>query len=187
LFYNNFLYFCRNILVISIMKKTRILSKILYSITRSLAWIYLVIALYGTFSWITKSNIHIDGARAVIHYPFTDISFLILDNNWSYFLFAFLLPFLCYTLFFWLLSNVFKVFYQEKLFTQPNIAHLERFYSANLIFPIVLVAFSSFFIEIDTGIFIIVALHLVLGVFIFILSEIFNQGLSLQNEQDLYI
>jgi hypothetical protein len=26
-----------------------------------------------------------------------------------------------------------------------------------------------------------------LGVFIFILSEIFNQGLSLQNEQDLYI
>lgn len=169
------------------MKKTKILSKILYAITRSLAFIYMVIALYGTLSWITKSNIQIEATRAVINYPFTDISFLILDNNWSYFLFAFLLPVLSYTLFFWLLSNVFKVFYQEKLFTQPNNAHLKRFYSANLIFPIVLVAFSSFFIEIEKGIFIIVALHLVLGVFIFIISEIFNQGLSLQNEQDLYI
>ncbi|MDF0716389.1 DUF2975 domain-containing protein [Muricauda sp. 334s03] len=169
------------------MKKTRVISKILYAVIRSLAWIYLVIALYGAFSWITKTNTQIEDARAVINYPFTDVSFLILDNNWSYFLFAFLLPVLSYTLFFWLLSNVFKVFYQEKLFTQPNIAHLKRFYSANLIFPIVLVAFSSFFIEIGKGIFIIVALHLVLGVFIFIISEIFNQGLSLQNEQDLYI
>jgi len=176
---------------ISIMKKTRILSKILYAITRSLAYIYIyiymVIALYGTLSWITKSNIQIEDTRAVIKYPFTDISFLILDNNWSYFLFAFLLPILSYTLFFVLLSNVFKVFYRVKLFTQPNIAHLKRFYSANLIFPIVFVAFSSFFIEIDKGIFLVVALHLVLGVFIFIISEIFNQGLSLQNEQDLYI
>ncbi|MEC8832423.1 MAG: DUF2975 domain-containing protein [Bacteroidota bacterium] len=169
------------------MKKTKILSKILYAITRSLAFIYMVIALYGTLSWITRSNIQIEDTRAVINYPFTDISFLILDNNQSYFLFSFLLPVLSYSLFFWLLSNVFKVFYGEKLFTQPNIAHLKRFYSANLIFPIVLVAFSSFFIEIDKGIFIIIALHLVLGVFIFIVSEIFNQGLSLQNEQDLYI
>lgn len=169
------------------MKKTRVLSKLLYAVTKSLAWIYLVIAMYGVFSWFTKTNIQIEDTKAVINYPFTDVSFLILDNNWSYFLFAFLLPVLSYTLFFWLLSNVFKVFYQEKLFTQPNIAHLKRFYSANLILPIVLVAFSSLFIEIDTGIFIIVALHLVLGVFIFIVSEIFNQGLSLQNEQDLYI
>ncbi|USD24719.1 DUF2975 domain-containing protein [Flagellimonas marinaquae] len=169
------------------MKKTRVLSTILYAITRSLAWIYLVIALYGGFAWLTKTNIRTEHTRAIINYPFSDVSFLILDNNWSYFLFAFLLPVSSYTLFFWLLSNVFKVFYREKLFTQPNVAHLKRFYAANLIFPIVLVAFSSFFIEIDKGIFIIVALHLVLGVFIFIISEIFNQGLSLQNEQDLYI
>lgn len=169
------------------MKKTRVISKLLYAVTRSISWIYLVIALYGAFSWITKTNIQIEETRAVINYPFTDVSFLILDDNWSYFLFAFLLPVLSYTLFFWLLSNVFKVFYQEKLFTQPNIAHLKRFYLANLIFPLVLVAFSSFFIEIQKGIFIIVALHLVLGIFIFIISEIFNQGLSLQNEQDLYI
>ncbi len=169
------------------MKKTKIISKILYALTRSLAWIYLVIGLYGTFAWITKTNIQTADTTTVINYPFTDISFLILENNQPYFLFAFLLPVLSYMLFFWLLSNVFRVFYRNKLFTNPNIAHLKRFYLANTILPIVLVAFSSFFIEIEKGIFVIVALHLVLGIFIFIISEIFNQGLSLQNEQDLYI
>lgn len=169
------------------MKKTKIISKILYALTRSLAWIYLVIGLYGTFAWITKTNIQTADTTTVINYPFTDISFLILENNQSYFLFAFLLPASSYMLFFWLLSNVFRVFYRNKLFTNPNIAHLKRFYLANIILPIVLVAFSSFFIEIEKGIFVIVALHLVLGIFIFIISEIFNQGLSLQNEQDLYI
>ena len=169
------------------MKKTKILSKILYAITRGLAWIYLAIGVYGALSWITKTNIQAEDSRAVINYPFTDVSFLILDNDQSYFLFAFLLPILSYTLFFWLLSNVFRVFYQNKLFTQPNIKHLKQFYLANIILPLVLVAFSSFFIEIEKGIFIIIALHLVLGIFIFIISEIFNQGLSLQNEQDLYI
>jgi len=172
---------------VSIMKKTRILSKILYAITRSLAWIYMVIGLYGTFAWITKINIQTSDTTAILNYPLTDISFLILDNNRSYFLFAFLLPILSYTLFFWLLSNVFRVFYQDRLFTNPNIAHLKRFYLVNIIWPIVLVALSSLFIEIEKGIFVIVALHLVLGTFIFIISEIFHQGLSLQNEQDLYI
>jgi hypothetical protein len=35
--------------------------------------------------------------------------------------------------------------------------------------------------------YLISVLHLFLGIFIFIISEIFNQGLTLQNEQDLYI
>ena len=35
----------------------------------------------------------------MINYPFTDVSFLILDDNWPYFLFAFLLPVLSYTFF----------------------------------------------------------------------------------------
>ncbi|TRZ43529.1 DUF2975 domain-containing protein [Robertkochia solimangrovi] len=169
------------------MNKTKILSKILFAISRSLGWIYLLIALYGAFSWITDTNIQNDDARTIINYPLTAVSFLILENNWSYLFFAFLIPFFAYALFFWLLSNVFKVFYQDKLFTQPNIGHLKRFYLTNIILPIVLVMVSSFFIAIEKGIFIIVTLHLLLGVFIFIISEIFDQGLSLQNEQDLYI
>jgi hypothetical protein len=169
------------------MKKTKILSKILYAVTKGLAWIYLVIGLYGSFAWMTKTNIQTVDTIMIINYPFTDRSFLILDNDQSYFLFAFLLPVLSYTLFFWLLSKVFRVFFQQKLFTQTNIKHLKRFYLANIILPIVVVAFSSFFIQIEKGIFVMIALHLFLGIFIFIISEIFNQGLSLQNEQDLYI
>ncbi|WP_127019750.1 DUF2975 domain-containing protein [Flagellimonas beolgyonensis] len=169
------------------MKKTKILSKILYAVTKGLAWIYLVIGLYGSFAWMTKTNIQTVDTTTIINYPFTDRSFLILDNDQSYFLFAFLLPVLSYTLFFWLLSKVFRVFFQQKLFTQTNIKHLKRFYLANIILPIVVVAFSSFFIQIEKGIFVMIALHLFLGIFIFIISEIFNQGLSLQNEQDLYI
>lgn len=169
------------------MKKTRIISKVLFVITRVLAWVYLITTLYGAFGWLTEINTQTDKFKKIIEYPFTDIPFLILDNNLTYLIFAFLLPMLAYTLFFWLLSNVFKVFFQEKLFTQSNIIHLKRFYLTNIILPVLLVIFSSFFIEIDTGILMIIALHLVLGVFIFIFSEIFKQGLNLQNEQDLYI
>jgi hypothetical protein len=169
------------------MKKTKIISKILFVITRGASWIYLLTALYGAISWITGTNIHIDELKRIIQYPFTDVSFLILDNNLNYLVFAFLLPMLSYALFFLLLSNVFRVFYQEKLFTEFNILHLKRFYLTNIILPVLLVAFSAFFIEVEKGIFMILALHIFLGVFIFIFSEIFNQGLTLQNEQDLYI
>ncbi|WP_109301398.1 DUF2975 domain-containing protein [Aquimarina sp. AU474] len=169
------------------MKKTKLISKILQTITRGLAWIYLITALYGTICWIIKINIKTIEDKKIIEYPFTDISFLILDNNITYLIFAFLLPMLSYGFFFWLLSNVFKVFCQDKLFTKNNINHLKRFYVTNIIFPVLLVTFSSFFIDVENGIFMIMILHLFLGIFIFIFSEIFNQGLNLQNEQDLYI
>ncbi|MBZ0183625.1 MAG: hypothetical protein K8F60_14295 [Melioribacteraceae bacterium] len=169
------------------MKKTRIISKILYLLTRILTWIYLITTVYAVVSWVGKINIQIDENRKIIEYPLTDTPFLILDNTLNYFIFAFLLPMLSYTLFFYLLSNVFKVFFQEKLFTQLNILQLKRFYITNIILPIALLIFSSFFIEEEAGIFMIVALHIFLGIFIFIFSEIFNQGLSLQNEQDLFI
>lgn len=169
------------------MKKTKIISKVLFAITIGLAWIYLITALYALICWITETNINFVDDKRIIEYPFTDVSFLILDNNLIYLVFNFMLPVLSYVLFFWLLSNVFKVFYQEKLFTVKNIINLKQFYLTNIVLPIVLVILSSFFIEVEKGIFVIVVLHLFLGIFIFIISEIFNQGLTLQNEQDLYI
>ena len=169
------------------MKKTRIISKILYLLTRILTWIYLITTVYAVVSWVGKINIQIDENRKIIEYPLTDTPFLILDNTLNYFIFAFLFPMISYNLFFYLLSNVFKVFFQEKLFTQLNILQLKKFYITNIILPIALLIFSSFFIEVEAGIFMIVALHIFLGIFIFIFSEIFNQGLSLQNEQDLFI
>lgn len=169
------------------MKKTRIISKVLFTATRIMACLYFLTALYAIICWAFNINMKNLEGKNIIEYPFTDTSFLVLDNNLWYWVFSFLLPLLSYALFFWLLSNVFKVFYQKKLFTTQNIIQLKRFYVTNLGLPLLLVILSSFFVEIEMGIFLIVALHLFLGIFIFIISEIFKQGLNLQNEQDLYI
>ncbi len=181
------MYVCNNKQVFYKMKKTALVSKVLYMITRVLAWLYLITGLYGAFSWISKTNIQIQDHQTIINFPFTDSPFLILDSNTTYLVFAFLLPVFSYALFFWLLSKVFKVFFQNKLFTLENIGQLKRFYLANLFLPALLITFSSFFIEIENEMYLISVLHLFLGIFIFIISEIFNQGLTLQNEQDLYI
>ncbi|WP_417291684.1 DUF2975 domain-containing protein [Corallibacter sp.] len=169
------------------MQKSIIISKVLYYISRILGGLYLITGVYGLFSWVTNTHLLIKDKQTIITYPFTEASFLILDSNTTYLIFSFLIPVLGYGLFFWLLSNVFKVFYQDKLFTAENIVHLRRFYLVNIFLPTVLTIFTSFFMPIEHEMFLIIILHLVLGVFVFFMSEIFNQGLHLQNEQDLYI
>ncbi|MDY0781669.1 DUF2975 domain-containing protein [Tenacibaculum sp. IB213877] len=169
------------------MQKSIIISKVLYYISRILGGLYLITGVYGLFSWATNTHLLIKDKQTIITYPFTKTSFLILDSNTTYLIFSFLIPVLGYGLFFWLLSSVFKVFYQKKLFTAKNIVHLRRFYLVNIFLPTLLTIFSSFFMLIEHEMFLIIILHLVLGVFVFFMSEIFNQGLHLQNEQDLYI
>lgn len=169
------------------MQKSMIISKVLYCISRVLGGLYLITGLYGLFSWVTNTHLLIKNEQTIITYPFTEKAFLILDSNTTYLIFSFLIPVFGYGLFFWLLSNVFKVFYQDKLFTSENIVHLRRFYLANIFLPTALTIFTSFFMPIEHEMFLIIILHLVLGVFVFFMSEIFNQGLHLQNEQDLYI
>ena len=169
------------------MRKSIIISKVLYYISRILGGLYLITGVYGLFSWVTNTHLLIKDKQTIITYPFTKTSFLILDSNTTYLIFSLLIPVLGYGLFFLLLSNVFKVFYQDKLFTAENIVHLRRFYLVNIFLPTVLTIFTSFFMPIEHEMFLIIILHLVLGVFVFFMSEIFNQGLHLQNEQDLYI
>ncbi|WP_418637812.1 DUF2975 domain-containing protein [Winogradskyella sp.] len=169
------------------MQKTIIISKVLYYISRVLGGLYLITGFYGLFSWVTNTHLLLKNQRTIITYPFTEKSFLILDSNTTYLIFAFLIPVFAYGLFFWLLSNVFKVFYQNKLFTAENVIHLRRFYLVNIFLPSILTIFTSFFMPIDGELSIIIILHFVLGIFVFFMSEIFNQGLNLQNEQDLYI
>ena len=169
------------------MQKSMIISKVLHYISRVLGGVYIVTGIYGLFSWMTNTHLLIKNKQTIITYPFTEKAFLILDSNTTYLIFSFLIPVFGYGLFFWLLSNVFKVFYQDKLFTSENIVHLRRFYLVNIFLPTVLTIFTSFFMPIEHEMFLIIILHLVLGVFVFFMSEIFNQGLHLQNEQDLYI
>ena len=153
----------------------------------AMSFIYGATTLYALVCKLTNINIHYTGKQEIIAYPFTDTPFLILNPTWSYWLFSFLIPILFYALFFFFLANVFKVFLQQRIFIGENIVHLKRFYIHNLFVPVILVFIASFFEEIETPVFIIVALHFFLGVFVFILSDIFRQGLNLQNEQDLYI
>lgn len=169
------------------MKRTRLISKILYVITLVIASAYFSTTLYAICCKLLDVNIQLVNTQNIIEYPFTDTPFLILDNTWDYWVFSFLLPILFYSLFFLFLSSVFKVFFQQRLFTTSNITHLKRFYFHNLIAPIVFVIIASFFIDIDIPACIIVLLHIFLGVFVFIISEIFSQGINLQDEQDLYI
>lgn len=169
------------------MLKTKLISKILYIACLIMGLVYLVTTVYALGCKLLGVNMHLEGKKEIIEYPFTHAPFLILEANWYYWVFSFLIPILFYTLFFFFLANVFKVFFRQRIFTASNIIHLKRFYYHNLFLPIVLVGLTAIFVEIETPVFMIVALHLFLGVFVFILSEIFNQGLHLQHEQDLYI
>jgi hypothetical protein len=97
------------------------------------------------------------------------------------------MPLGLYGAFFWWASNVFKVFFQSKLFTQPNIVHLRRFYLLNLTVPIAATVLSSFFVPVEGVIWILVIVHLTLGTFVYFLAAMFQQGVNLQREQDLII
>jgi len=171
------------------MSRANIICKILFYITLFLGLFYLLIVLYASICLLTGWSINPYGEGRFLHinYPFSQKPFLNVDNNAAYKLFSFLLPLSFYTLFFLQASQVFKVFTKTKLFTVPHLAQLKRFYWLNLLFPVLGVIEASFFVAIEGSIALLVGVHFILGIFTFLLAEIFRQGLKLQNEQDLYI
>lgn len=170
------------------MKRTKIVAKALYMVCRGFAIGYSIATLYAACCIITgiwtglaeENHLH-------IFYPFTTKVFLIAENNTSYILFSFLLPLVLYSIFFWLVSNLFRVFLKPTLFTPQNVVHLKRFYMFNLIVPALATAIGSFFVPIENFIFALVMVHFFLGIFTYFLAAIFNQGIGLQNEQNLFI
>lgn len=172
------------------MQNVKTVSKILFYVTRFLAILYFSISAHSTIALITKWSLIIkdSGKYFAICYPFTEKPFLLGDNNFEYIIFNFLLPLSLYGLFFLLVSNVFKVFYQPKLFTHNGVKHLKRFYLANLILPSLTVLLASIFTNnVEDPAEFLIMIHFILGIFSYFLAAIFTQGLSLQNEQDLYI
>jgi hypothetical protein len=171
------------------MKTTHIVSKILFYFTRFLAAVYFFLAFYSIFTLVTglfltfKDN----GKYFQVYYPFTSHPLMLGDYNLPYIVFDFLAPLSLYGLFFLLSSNVFKVFYQPKLFTTNGILHLRRFYLSNLLVPGIVIFAAFFFVPLDNEVSIFILLHGMLGVFAYFLAAIFKQGLNLQNEQDLFI
>lgn len=172
------------------MKNVKIIATCLFYITRILAILYLISIVYSTISLLTESNLitRENGKYFSICFPFTEIHFLNGENNWAYKIFNFLIPIGFYGLFFWLLSNVFKVFKQPKLFTQNGVNQLKLFYIGNIFMPSITILLASIFAgKIEEGLEWVAVIHFFLGVFAYFLAAIFKQGLQLQNEQDLFI
>jgi hypothetical protein len=171
------------------MKTTHIVSRVLFYFTRFLSVIYFGLAGYSLLTLITGWSLTFkDGGKYFqVCYPFTTHPLMLGDYNLPYILFDFLAPLSLYGLFFLLSSNVFKLFYQPKLFTQNGIQHLRRFYLSNLLIPSIVLFIAFFFVPLDNEVSIFIVLHGMLGVFAYFLAAIFKQGLNLQNEQDLFI
>jgi hypothetical protein len=94
---------------------------------------------------------------------------------------------LFYGLFFWLLSNVFKTFRQKKLFTAQGVRNMKFFYIMNLfVCPVLFSILSINSIE-DYPYFAMIIGHAILGVLVFFIAAIFEQGVNLQKDQDLFI
>ncbi|WP_394748102.1 DUF2975 domain-containing protein [Spongiimicrobium salis] len=169
------------------MKTVRTLAKILHYISKSLAFMYALVAFYSILCLLTKWSLEKDGDFFTILFPFTKEAILIGEYNIAYILFDFLMIFMLYAIFFMLLSNVFNVFTKQKLFTTHAIGKLKWFYSSNLIVPSIAAVLAYAFGNFDIDAFLLVALHFILGVFAYFFSEIFKQGVSLQKDQDLII
>jgi hypothetical protein len=172
------------------MKNVKIISFILFYITRFAAILYLLTTFYSVITFLTEWSFisRENGKYFSICFPFTEIPFLNGENNWAYKIFNFIIPIGFYGIFFMLLSKVLNVFKQPKLFTQYGLNQLKWFYFANIFMPSIIILLASIFAgNIEEGLEWVAVIHFFLGVFTYFLSAIFKQGLQLQNEQNLYI
>lgn len=170
------------------MKSVRVISRVLVAITRVASLGYLLSFLLSSVALGTGWSLQLTtgGSRFEIMYPFTNSPYLLGEYNRGYII-AFLVLLGLYSIFFFLVSNVFKAFTKSRLFTDYGIRQLQWFYGANLLLPSFTALVISGFYQIDNIVEILVILHALLGVFTYFMATIFEQGVKLQNEQDLII
>jgi len=171
------------------MGQSKLIARVLYNLLRVIAISNFCVLIYSLFCIVTDSSINISENEAMLYllFPFSENIFLIVENNMFYIICSFTVPLLLYALFFYFASNVFRVFTRAKLFTKENVKHLRLFYRSNLFIPFPVTLFASFFVEIPNAMWVLILVHFILGILIYFLSEIFMQGIGLQNEQELYI
>jgi hypothetical protein len=171
------------------MDAVKIISKILFYFVRFVAILYLGMAFHSLIALLTGwcLILHESNTKFKICLPFTNRPFLLGMYEWNYIAFGFLIPIALYGVFFWLLSDFFKAFAKKKLFTIENHNALKRFYLSNLIIPILTLIVASNFIQIEEIAEVMVGFHFLLGIFAFFIAAIFQQGINLQKEQDLFI
>jgi len=171
------------------MKLVRIISAVAFYVTRLLSAVYLLTALYLLISALFKLPALklLPNNRFAICYPFTDKPFLSGSVYTASYVAEMFLILLFYGAFFWLLGNVFKTFRQARLFTPQGIRHLKQFYITNLIIcPVLFFILSIYSIE-DYPYGVMVSAHGIMGIFALFIAAIFQQGVNLQNDQDLII
>jgi hypothetical protein len=174
------------------MKTVRPIARVLFFLTRILAIVISIVAVYALGTILLYENnrsarlpieVYSNGSFTIF-YPFTKNPFLLGDYSTSY-LVSNLATITFYGLFLWMLSGVFHAFKQTRIFTRKGVMQLSRFYMINLIVPFVFLALLAIFGDEMIDIVRIILLHLVIGVFAFFMAAIFKQGLLLQEEQDL--
>lgn len=171
------------------MKLMRFISAVLFYLARILAIGYLVTTFHLLVSVVFKLPTFriIENNRFEIYYPFTEKKFL-LGSDYSFnYVTEMVLIIGFYGLFFWTLGNVFQAFRKKPLFTKKGIRDLKVFCVVNLIISPLLFSFLSMFSIEDMPFFPMITAHAIIGVFAYFLTAIFNEGVGLQNEQDLYI
>ena len=174
------------------MKTVRFIAGILYYLSRLGALLFLITVFYALLILLinyfypsASIPLQVDEAsRFIIYFPLTKTPFL-LGEYTTAFLFINFFTIAFYGLFLWLLSSVFHTFRQPRLFTQKGMMRLSRFYSINLMLPVIFLVLLLIFSQEAGDIIRIMFLHLVIGVFAFFMAAIFKQGLELQQEQDL--
>jgi hypothetical protein len=174
------------------MHTSRSIARILYYLSRMGAWLFTLVLLYtvtvlvlSTTGLVHTLPIEITKAGSfTIFYPFTRTAFLLGEYTTDFIVSRFtLIAF--YTLFIWLLGDVFHAFRQQKLFTPRGVSQLTRFYITNLALPVLFLLLVGLFGEQLSDMLRIGFLHIVIGVFAYFMASIFKQGLVLQEEQDL--
>lgn len=171
------------------MKSVQTFSRVLYTICKGAGFSFLIIAIYTAFVLLTANEgassllVHVAGNHSTISYPFTNVPFLNVyqDGRELFLLFATLI---CYGGFALLLADVFLIFKQDKLFTTRSVKILTRFYLVNFIVPLTFLLFTLLSGDNPEYFFVLVLLHGIIGAFSWLMSKIFLEGLTLQEEQD---
>jgi len=172
------------------MNTVKPIAKLLLYISRLLAGIYFLTFVYALVTLVFKSDslrVSAGLKQFEILFPLTHTPFLLGFYNGQYIWLEFLPIFILYALFFLLLSYVFFTFTQPKLFTHKGYNYLRIFYLANFTVPALMLVLTELLSEASFDAWAITGFHILLGIFIFFMAAIFEQGLKIQNEQDLII
>jgi len=171
------------------MKSVKRIATFLDKIVKIVAIGYLITAIYTLINCLFKGPFFetLEKNRFAINFPFTQVHFL-QGSEYSFeYVAEMVIGIGLYGLFFWVLSNVFKTFKQERLFTQNGLSYLKQFYLFNLIMYPIFAIIWAFISQEDFPFFAMILAHAIMGIFIYFMAAIFKQGVNLQDEQDLYI